>query len=190
MRWWAFALVAFVGIVIETSLRRVFLLGDVSPALLVCVAVFVSLFAPKRTALWACWMLGLMMDLVTTYSVGRDGTLHLIGPQALAFTALAAAVIWVRASVFRQRVLTIAVLTLVGALIVGVVAISIAAIRSWYPQASQIAYFRGGSAWSELLHSLGVAAYSAVIALPLGWLLLASLPLWRFETFGHRYAMR
>jgi rod shape-determining protein MreD len=190
MRWWAFAIVAFAGVVIETSVRQTLSIGGTSPSVLVCVAVYVSLFAPKRTALWACWVLGLLVDLVTVFAVSNEDALFVPGPHALGYVALCGVVLWLRGSVFRQRVLTISILTLGGAAVMGVVVVVISLVRSWYPEAEEIVYFAGGSAWRELWRGMGVAVYSAALALPLGWLLLTTLPLWKFETFGYRHVWR
>jgi rod shape-determining protein MreD len=191
MRWWALVLVASAAIVVETSLRQAFTLGGVSPSVMTCVAVFVALFAPKRIALWSCWGLGLCIDLMTAYAqTPGNPPLYVLGPHALAYTALAGAVLLARSSVFRQRVLTISVLTFAASIVEGLVALLILLIRSWYPSSEQVLYFGGSSLGGALLHLLGTAAYSAVLALPVGWLLLTTIPMWRFETFGHRYAWR
>ena len=66
MRWSVFAIAAFVVVVAQLSLRDTLILhsaGEIRPDFIACLAVFIALFAERSAALWACWILGLLMDL-------------------------------------------------------------------------------------------------------------------------------
>ena len=79
---------------------------------------------------------------------------------------------------FRRRVTTVALLTFVCVLAAGMVQIVIGILRFWLPWAGgELVPFGTG----EILHECGNAAYSAILAIPVGWLLLQTLPLWRFD---------
>src|SRR5690606_3649579 len=87
MRWSVFTAFAFVLIVVQVSVRNVFTLEQLrglSPDLVACLVVFVSLFAHRSSVLWACWILGMLMDLAPS---DRGLEYHLLGPHALGYVA-------------------------------------------------------------------------------------------------------
>jgi rod shape-determining protein MreD len=182
MRWVPFAIAAVLAAVLDTSnLMDLFTLrglGSLTPSLTAIVAVFVALFAPKTIALWAAWCLGLLADLCPPNET------VVIGPYTLGYVFGAYAVVQVRTLVFRRRVLTVAVLTVVCLVAVGVVSVGLGTLRSWYPGApAPWADFRP---LPELGRSLGIAVYSGLFALPVGWLLMRTQPLWGFQHAGDR----
>jgi cell shape-determining protein MreD len=205
MRWAVFAALAFIALAAELSLRPVLMfhtIGGISPSFLACLAVFIAMFAPRLTALWSCWLLGLLLDLSTPFAAsagsvagvpgapgGGAATYYLIGPYALGYTFAAYMVLQMRPMVFRQRALSIGVMTGLSLLAVALISVAIFVVRSWYAADAGI-YSTGVSAGSELLRRLGIALYSALVAVPLGWLLLATLPYWGFPTTAHRRAGR
>ena len=56
--------------------------------------------------------------------------------------------------------------------------------RSWYPGGP--IYWPDTSMGVEMLRRILIALYSAVAAVPVGWLLVRTLPLWGFQTSMHR----
>ncbi|MHC4219084.1 MAG: rod shape-determining protein MreD [Planctomycetota bacterium] len=114
MRWVVFIVFALLGLVFDTGLNevlRIEKLGNIRPGLCGVVAVFVALSAPRTTALWACLVLGLLLDLSHPLTVAENRVVYLIGPYALGFALGGWLVIAGRAMVFRRRPLTIGVMT-------------------------------------------------------------------------------
>ena len=52
-------------------------------------------------------------------------------------------------------------------------------IRGVYPDTS--VPWAGDPAIDELIRRLGIAAYSGAFGIPMGWLLLFTWPIWRFD---------
>jgi rod shape-determining protein MreD len=181
MRWPTFIVLGILAVALQTSalheLVTLKALGDLSPNLLAVLAVFIALFAPRATALWAAWILGLMLDLCQLDRL-------LVGPYALGFVLGTFIVLQLRTMVFRRRVLTLALLTLICLVAAAVVEVTLHTVRSWYPQAPP--------AWSDyrplgrLLYLLAAAVYAALLAIPLGWLLHKTFPLWGFHQVVER----
>lgn len=182
MRWSVFLVFAYIALALETGIRSRLgppSMGGISPSFVALLVVFISLFAPRLTALWAVWLLGLLMDLSAPFPMASAGSVFLIGPYALGYVFGCVLILQLRALVFRKRLLTFALLTFVCLLAASLVAVGLLALRSWYPQGEATVYFES-TALRELLHRLGIAAYSAILAIPLGWMLVKSLPLWNF----------
>jgi hypothetical protein len=86
--------------------------------------------------------------------------------------------------VFRQRAVTIGALSFAATLAMAIVMIAIYMIRSWYGE--NVTYPVADSLAWELFRHLGIALYTGLIAIPLGWLLLATYPLWGFQAYHSR----
>lgn len=182
MRWTIFAIFALVFLVLETSLRVVLRLeavGRVTPSFMASLLVFLALFAPRQYALWAALILGVLMDLSTELQQPGTRNLYVIGPYALGYVAAAFAVVQIRSMVFRRRLLTFCILTFVAMAVVAIVTVTAYTLRSWLPW-SDAWYPIEPSAIGELVQRLGIAVYSALLAIPLGWLLMHTMRLWGF----------
>lgn len=178
MRWPVFAFFAFVCVVAQLSLRNVLTLeslGFVTPDIVACLAVFVALFAHRTSALWACWGLGLAMDLAPQLT--RDGG-HVIGPNALGYVFGGYMVLQLRTMVFRRRAVTLGFLTFVFVLAASVVAVALLTVRGWYAADNPMT----SGALEEFMRRSGIALYSGIIAIPLGWLLGGTIRLWGFQS--------
>lgn len=176
MRWPVFAIFAFVLVVMQLSLRNVLTLQSlkqISPDLVACLAVFVCLFAHRTSALWACWALGVAMDLAPT---DDDPSYFLIGPHALGYVFGGFLVLQIRTMVFRRKAITIGFMTVVFLLAASILAVFLLAVRSWYPEA------QGYPALSEFWRRVLIAVYSGVMAIPLGMLLNSTMTLWGFQS--------
>lgn len=177
MRWPIFIVFALLALVLDRSLVGALEFNGVQPLAVATVAVFVALMAPKMTALWGCWLLGLLVDLASP--MAGDGAVHLIGPHALGFTFGGYLVILIRSMVFRKRALTIGVMTVACMLGVALVVVVILTIRSWF--GATAGAWPLDSATRALGYRFFVALYSGLIAMPLGWLLVRTMPLWGFQ---------
>lgn len=178
MRWAVFAIFGFVLVVIQLSLRNALTLQSlwqISPNVVAPLAVFIALFAQRSAVLWACWLLGLLVDL-SPQSAGA--TYHLLGVNALAYTAGGYVIMQLRTTVFRRRVLTVGFLTLVFIVAATLVSVMLLTIRSWYP--GELSYRPLAGLGKGVL----IAVYSGIIAIPLGWLLNQTFSLWGFQHRG------
>lgn len=180
MRWSVFAVAGFLAVVIQLSLRNALTLHElwgISPDVTACVVVFIALFAQRSAALWGAWMIGTLLDLAPQSS---GTSAHVVGIYALGYTAGAYAILQMRTMVFRRRAITIGFLTVVCVLASSLIAVMLLAIRSWYP--GELHY----APLADLGRRVLIALYSGIVAIPLGWLLGFTLPLWGFQSGGPR----
>jgi len=144
MRWLAYLILAY--LVLGTQVG----LGPVGPGpnLMVLAAIFIAIYAPRRTALMGCFGLGLMQDLMTASPLGL---------WAIAYAIVGLLVIGVRDMVYREHFLTHAVLGFLGALTGALVLLGHGRLyQSLHPDW----HYRGPLAW-PLLRSAG---YTALLA--------------------------
>ncbi|MHC4082192.1 MAG: hypothetical protein ACYS15_19580 [Planctomycetota bacterium] len=189
MRWIVFVVAAVIGVVFDTGLNevlRIEKLGHARPSLCAVVAVFVALSAPRTAALWACFVLGLLLDLSHPLTVAENRGVYLIGPYALGYLVGGWLVVSARAMVFRRRPLTIGVMTVACLLAAQLVAVGFYVLRSrqWYP--GEPIFWTETSVWAELGVRLLAVLYSGLFAVPIGWLLVQTIGLWGFQTAPHR----
>ncbi len=183
MRWVVFVIFAYIFLALETGASQIPALnsmGGVSPSFLLCFVVFLALFAPRVIALWMFWLLGLLVDISTGLFREGGGIVFIAGPHALGYVIGGLLLLQLRSLVFRERVLTIVLLTLLCGLVVSVVTVGIFVVRSWYPESLGTVYFET-SATKALLQRFIAVLYSALLAIPVGWLLVRTLPLWDFQ---------
>ncbi|MCA9295965.1 MAG: rod shape-determining protein MreD [Phycisphaerales bacterium] len=190
MKWSIFAVALVMALILETSMRQLLIFRGMSPSFLACLVVFVALFATRMSALWACWIAGMMMDILSSITWQDHETFVLLGPYALGYTLAGFMVLQIRAMVFRRRALTVGALALACVLLASLFAVGIFVLRSWYTEPALSAYLSQGSALAEIGHRLGIAVYTGLIAIPIGWLLQTSLPVWGFEMVGPRRGWR
>jgi cell shape-determining protein MreD len=182
VRWRAFVVFACVALILEVSLRNTLRLDSLrgtSPSFVAILATFVLLFAPRLSALWACWILGVLLDLLPPPD-GED--VRIIGPMALGLVFAGLVVLPLRTMVFRRRSITIGVMTVIVVMASSIAAVFVLIVRHW--MVSDPTHTVHGM--SALLHQGLVALYSGAVAWPLGWLLLQSMPLWGFQTTSQR----
>lgn len=176
MRWPVFVIFAFAVLAMQLSLRNVFTLqslSGVSPDFVACLCVFVSLFAHRSSALWSCWILGLLMDLAPP-----ERSYYIVGEHALGYVFGGLVILQLRTMVFRRRAVTIGFLTFVFVLAASMVAVFLLSVRSWYTPET----FQSGGALGELARRFGIALYSGLLAIPTGWFLGATISLWGFQS--------
>lgn len=192
MRWPVFLIVAFIIVAIDTSFIGVLqlqALRGIAPSLTIALVVFICLFASRISALTGSLMLGVLIDLCSPLEMtGGLETLHLIGPHGLGFLFAGYLVVQMRTMVFRQRAVTVGVLSIIAWTAVALVAVTIYMIRSWYGEG--VSYPTTGGAAGELLRQIGIAIYSGLVAIPFGWVLLATTPAWGFQAYHVRRTIR
>lgn len=192
MRWPIFLIVAFVTIVIDTSFIGVLqlqTLRGIAPSLSIALVVFICLFASRLSALAGAFLLGVMMDFSSPLSMsGGLGTVSLLGPHALGFLFAGYLIVQMRTMVFRQRSITIGALSTIAWIAAALVAITIFLFRSWYGDG--VNYPTSGGAVRELLRQIGIGIYSGLLAIPVGWALLATIPAWGFQAYHARRTIR
>ena len=176
MRWPVFAVAAFIVIVLQVSVREVLTLrsvGSISPDFVACLATFIAMFASRGAALWACWILGLLMDLAPP---AGDTPWHLIGPNALGYVFGGYLVLQLRAMVFRRRAISTGFLTFLFLLAAGIIATFLLTVRHWYIE-TPLYHSPLGEFWLRFK----VALYSGLVAIPFGWFLQITIVLWNFH---------
>ena len=189
MRWGVFAIFALAVLSIDAGLSdvlRIESLWEIRPNLCGVLAVFVALSAPRIAALWGCFVIGLLLDLSVEYTTGGNRGVFLVGPYTLGLMAGGWLVLRARTMVFRRRALTIGVMTLASLLLAQTIIVILLVLRSrsWYPGGP--IHWPDTDLGIELLRRILIAVYSGLAAVPGGWLLVRTLPLWGFQTSVHR----
>lgn len=174
MRWLTLAVAAYAAFAVEAGLGPLLRIAGVTPSLLLLLVAFVALWAEASAAVWAAVVLGVLADLL-------PGGVA-VGPHAVGFALGAWLVLQVRGLVFRQATWTILAMTLLVGIAAYPVAEVLVSLRFWWSGVDAAA----GKDWPGFWSRLGVDTlrllYTAVLALPLGWLLDRSAPWWRFAT--------
>ena len=193
MRWPVFFVFAAVCIVLEVSVRNSLALrslGNIAPSFAAVLVVYVALFASRRSALWAAWIMGLLVDLMTDLPHGSHGVFQagpLIGPHALGYTFGAFILLQIRPMLFRTSAITIALMTVVSMVAAGVVVVFVYVVHGWYP-GEQLHWSQLGPV-GEMVRRLGVAVYSGLVALVLARGLVWTMPIWAFRASARRHAV-
>jgi cell shape-determining protein MreD len=184
VRWTVFAIFGAMVLVLDVSLGQVLALrslGGIAPSFTAVLGVFVVFFAPRESALWASWLLGLLVDLCIDLPHGGGEAGPLVGAHALGYSFGAYLVLLVRAMLYRANVVTLAVVTLGWAAAAGLVVVFISAVHGWYPGEAARPPLPDLPAGLEMLRRLGSAAYSGALALALAKPLIWTIPLWGFR---------
>ena len=188
MRWLAFIIALAACLTLDQAFLQVLAIGTVFPGTCGALVVFVAMFAARPTALWAALLTGLMLDLGAPVVNSQGQPYYVPGPYALGFVLGAYLVLLLRPIVFRRNPLTVGMLTLPMLLAVSVIYLAIWSVRGFYAD-TQLPWMTE-SVTREIARMLGWAGYSAILAVPLGWLLLLTWPLWRFDTVPARSGRR
>ena len=170
---------AIIAVGLDTGLVGVFTLrgvGHATPSIAACLLGFVALQARPRAALWAAFVIGLMLDL-SPGSAGAAGGIPIIGPRTLGCIAAAQVVLLLRGVVFRRRVVTVAVIAGVAAACIGLGSASVETIRWWVPWTHALAPPPAGA---RLLTIGGSALYTVLLGIPVAVVLLGTNRWWRF----------
>ncbi len=177
MRWSIFILFTYITLVMQDGLRVLFELDGITPSLVLVLAVYIGLRAPMVSLAWAWILLGVLVDLTYKSWTGGDAdtTFALIGPMALGYLFGGFGVVQIRGMVFKDSPLALGVLVFILGIVVHLVAVLLLSIRNLSDPMLQ------WSASHELVARFFELLYSAVIAVPFGYLLFRSTPIWGFE---------
>lgn len=134
MNWIVFGVVAWIFLGLESGFREALQIGtwNIAPSFVLILLVFVALWARPLHALWAAFILGCSLDLLTQVPTRAGETISIIGPWALGSMLAAYTVLNFRVMMFRRNPLTIAFLCAVAGGIAGVVALAFIALRGYY----------------------------------------------------------
>jgi rod shape-determining protein MreD len=179
MNWLVFTLISYLAVTVQRGMRPVWMidsvsLGDVSPSLLLITLVFVTLHAPNWPALWGALTLGVLAEVLATPMPEAV----LLGPHTLGFLAGGYAILQLRGMVFRQSLLAFVVLVMIAGLFVQLVAVALLTARGIpWPLGEPVP---GWSAADQLVERFLDLLYTAALAVPLGWALFRTTPIWGF----------
>ncbi|MFI4917596.1 MAG: hypothetical protein ACIAS6_13965 [Phycisphaerales bacterium JB060] len=177
MNWPVFAILAYLTLGLERGLRDALAIGPVQPSFLMALGAYIALSAPPMHAIWACLAIGLALDLTGGWPMLAGAAQPLIGPYALGCVLMAQVVLTLRGKLVRHHLATLAMLTLFGVVASQLVVVVMLTIQKL--TGAPLAFEPG----RELLIRFGAAGYTALVALPLGLLLIAAAPLLGFT--GH-----
>ncbi len=162
MNWAVFGIFTYVFLVLQTSLTPVLELptryGVVGPQFVLLLGVIVGMFAHPRITCIAWAILGLLVDLTSTYALGpTEPSLTLVGPHVLGYLAAAYVMIQLRTMVFKQHPFSTGFAIIVCGVAAELVIVLILSIRGMYDPIA------GFSALPQLaLRGIGLL-YSAVV---------------------------
>ena len=180
MNWPVFALLGYLLLGLERGLRDTLAIGPVQPSFLLALGAFVALSAPPMHAIWACLVLGLTLDLTGGWPMIDVPAQPLIGPYALGGVLMAQVILTLRGKLVRHHLATLGVLTFVGVIAAQIVVLVLLLIQKL--AGAPLAFGVG----SEILIRLGSAGYTALLSVPIGFLLVAAAPLLGFGGSGPR----
>ena len=179
MRWSIYVILLFVAIILDEGFRQVIRFWDSVPSFTSIAVVFVAFFAPRLTALWAAWIGGLLVDLMTDLPHGAHDVGPLLGPHAFGFTAATFVLLSFRSMLLRRRALTIVVIAVGWVALANLVVAALYGVHGLYE--STPLHWADPSVGAELARRLRCAVYTGVIAIAIAPILLWSLPLWSFR---------
>jgi rod shape-determining protein MreD len=151
VRWFPFAILAAVAIVLQTSLVPYIEIQAVRPDLMFILAAHYAMWGPWPDAAIAAWILGLLPGL---FSIE-----HNVGVHAFCFGLAAWAIMRVRQIVFRDHAITQLLITLVFTVLIQL-------LIGWYRRWG--APGDGGVVWPAIM----TGVYTAACAPYLHWLLI------------------
>ena len=188
MRIWTFILFAYLCLALQIGLGPLWAIhwmGRVQPSLILPLAVFVAMWAPPQRALWACLGLGLLVDLTQPLAAqGMTQDAAVLGPYALSYLLAGWLALRGRSLMFRDSYISIAALVFLLGLVVHLLAVAILNLRGLH---LRIIPWLAGSpipGWNttdQLMARFLEVLYSAVVALPVGAILIRSLKWWNFD---------
>ncbi len=185
MNWVPFAVAAWIAFGLELGLSGLiakrFGTIVVEPSFVMPLAVFVALGAPHTHAIWACLLLGLLLDLTRPPSLeGGLGTLVVIGPGALGYLVAAQLVLSLRPMVIRRNPLTLGVLSALAALVASLVLVAVFTIRAAFDD--PVVW----STWPQFAGRAASSLYTGLVGVFMGWVLIRLSPAFGFN-LGHRH---
>lgn len=187
MRLLTFAIIVYVVLALETGLRVLLSVPGptgVSPSFMLILAVYVSLTAPAPTVAWTTLLLGLLVDLRPIGLGEQSQDVVLIGPACLGYFVGGYVAVQVRGMLFRESPITMGIMVFIMGIFVHLVIVALVTLRGLpIVPADGIA---GWHAAEQLGHRFGELVYTAVVAVPLGFVLMRFDSLWRLSPLAGR----
>ena len=175
MNWLTFSILAYLAYAVQLVLAPQWSIDGHEPSLLLILLVFVALQAPGMHAAWAAVVLGILSDIFFD-----DYQTALIGPWAIGFLAAGYALVQMRNLLFKDSMFTIGIMTLVAGVFALLVAVTLFTMRDNIPVLGNTPV-PGYRAVDQIYLGFWKLLYTAVVAVPVGYLLLKSQPLWGFS---------
>lgn len=181
MRWIFFLIVTYLLLAIESGMSGLLVVGDhVLPNLLLILGVFVSVYAPQSTSLWAMLILGVLSDLlVPIQGLGPVGDFVLVGPYAAGFMLGGWTALQLR-GIFRRSIPGIVATVLIVCFFVELSVVAAMTVHGLPWPVNQPLV--GWSAADELVRRFWCLLYTTAMSIPLVYLLGGLLRLFHFET--------
>lgn len=176
----AAVLACWIVLGLELGLRHVFAIEfgspgvTISPSFIAPLLVFFCLHATPHSAVWACLLVGVVMDLLWWPGASAGPSGAVLGFYAIGFTIASSAIVRLRGVVIRKNPLTMIVLSVGFVMIAQTWITLMLGLRSTY---DPIEWNIG----SQFVGRIGSAGLTGATALAL-WLVLTPLmPLFRFH---------
>ncbi len=178
MNWIVFAITVWLLTGMDVGLAPAFQLGTlpIVPSFLFVLLGFIGLWARWMTLATAALIIGAIMDLYHQVPTTDGADVVVLGPFALGCLLGAQAIHGSRGLMFRQSTVTLALLVFMGASIAHATAYGLLSIRALYDNLVM------HSVATEIGTRIGSALYTALLALPAGWLLQRLSPMFSFRS--------
>lgn len=80
MRWIPFVILLYLGAVVQSTIAPLIEIKTIRPDLLIILAVYYALLAPRYDAMLACWCIGFLIDLTSIgYASHSNVGVHAVG---------------------------------------------------------------------------------------------------------------
>jgi hypothetical protein len=178
VNWLLFTPLAIALIVLDANFMPVLRIGDVWPQCAPGLVVFVAMWAPRSTVLWAAFLAGMFRDLSRPELAANLDAIRVIGPDALGWLFGATFVLSVRRSLLRRHPAAVGAATFAFMVLSTLVWGAIWAIRGTLPGSFEP--WPPGGAMSAVGGRIVADLYSAFAAIPLAWMLAKLRPWWGF----------
>lgn len=131
MNWFVFAIVTWIIFGLELALLPILDAGSggVHPSMVIPLLAFVSLYAPRKQAMWVAIILGIIMDLLSPMTGTTGGSTVIVGPHALGFLLACHFIFAIRGSLIRRNPLTLVIISICASFIAQIVVIAIFTAR-------------------------------------------------------------
>src|SRR5699024_6262251 len=124
MNWLLFIIIAYLFLVLQTSLHALLMIAGASPDLLLILLTFTGIMAPARVVGWAALVLGIAADL----QVGPM-SVAILGPATLGYLAGAYVILQLRILVFNKSLITFAAMVFIAGIAVYLVTVAMYSFR-------------------------------------------------------------
>ncbi|MBL1217671.1 MAG: hypothetical protein D8M59_09270 [Planctomycetes bacterium] len=153
----------------------------IAPSFVLVLMVCYASMAPAYQTMWSALLLGLIVDLTARFSDPTGSSLIIVGPNALGFMLGAALILQMRSMMYRRHPFVMPILTLLAGIAAVILAVFLISVRhalgawsGWYPSFTW-------SATTSLYDGFFIILYSAVISLPISWILQRINPILGFQ---------